>query len=163
MPTLPSEVGCSAKLSDIRNLWQEDIRIFLLLLKIKLQGLNLSSCLKQINKQTKYKKQQFPRHLTTNDSDFWETRNKWGKPCDYPSLLPWENFQAVGQGKKFWVKELELRVEGTKWARVTKRKCCTDKEPQRSAEDPPLVFRRILLINEFMWRSSRGQEKNKKD
>lgn len=38
-------------------------------------------------------------HQTTKESDPWEMENRWGKPYNCPSLLPWENFQAMVQGR----------------------------------------------------------------
>ena len=63
-------------------------------------------------------------------------------------------FPGCGAGNK----NLSERDEAESWEyqvgcspqdRVTKRKSRTEGEPQRSAEDPPLIFRRVV-INEFM-------------
>lgn len=82
------------------------------------QVLNLPSQITQLENQTKYMKQQFFRHWTTQDHDLSEKRSKCGQFCNCPRMLPEGYLQATMQGQGFqtawwswWVEKIETRVQ----------------------------------------------------
>ena len=54
-------------------------------------------------------------HQTANNSDPWDSRNKWGEPYNWPSFLPREHFQIPALGRSIQVEPSGLS-EFIRWS-----------------------------------------------